>query len=324
MELIYFMNPYMSNVLSLFVLSFIVPINAAAAPFNSIVLNSVVSLLPNLPKGELIYKDKSSASKGPEGSAVAVFSGGYMATNGHVLGEAKTARIRLNDGRIFPVEIIAKDNATDLALIKTDLDLPVLAHAEQVELGSPVCAVGNQFGLGLSVTCGVVSAIARTGIGFNPIEDFIQTDTVVNPGGSGGALVDQRGQFIGLVSAIFTKNGDSNIGVNFVTSSALVYRIMRDLRDFGEVIRVKSGLRVRNLTDQQKQKYSGAEVVNVKDKSPTFKAELKPKDILIRIGQRIIQKPEDVPSAFQFVQVGEKVKIEFLRNHQLMETIIQF
>lgn len=314
----------MSNFLSFFVLSFILPINAIAAPFNPIILNSIVSLLPNPPNGVIINKNKSSVSKGPEGSAVAVFSGGYMATNGHVLGEAKTARIRLNDGRILPVRIIAKDNATDLALIKADIDLPVLVHVEHVELGSPVCAVGNQFGLGLSVTCGVVSALARTGIGFNPIEDFIQTDAVVNPGGSGGALVDQWGQFIGLVSAIFTKNSDSNIGINFATSSALVYRIMEDLRDFGAVIRVKSGLRVRNLTDQQKQKYSGAVVVNVIDNSPTFKAGLKSQDILIQVGQRIIQKPEDVTSAFQFVQVGEEAQVKFIRKHRLMKTIIQF
>ena len=99
---------------------------------------------------------------------------------------------------------------------------------------------------------------------------------------------------------------------------------MTDLRDFGKVIRVKSGLRVRNLTDQQKHKYSGAEVVNVKNNSPSFKAELKPRDILIRIGKRLIQKPEDVPSAFQFIQVGERAQIQFMRNYQLMETVIQF
>jgi len=311
-------------VFAFFIIGIILPNKISAAPFNPIVLKSVVSLLPDWPKKKVVFNTKIDAPKHPEGSAVAVFLGGYMATNGHVLGEAKTARIRLNDGRILPVQIIGKDTATDLALIKVDLDLPVLSHVEHVELGNTVCAVGNQFGLGLSVTCGVVSAKARTGMGFNPIEDFIQTDAAINPGGSGGALVDQWGQLIGLVSAIFTKNGTSNTGISFATSSALVYRVMEDLRDFGKVIRVKSGLRVWNLTDQQKQNHSGAEVIKVKYNSPAFTAKLKPKDILIRVGQRLIQKSEDVPSAFQFVRVGESVKIKFMRNHQLMETTIKF
>jgi S1-C subfamily serine protease len=318
------MNPKMKAVtFTLFTLGMIVSNNISAAPFNPIVLKSVVSLLPDWPKKTLL-NTKTGAPKNPEGSAVAVFPGGYMVTNEHVLGEAKTARVRLSDGRILPAQVIAKDTATDLALIKIDLDLPVLAYVEQVELGNSVCAVGNQFGLGLSVTCGVVSATGRTGMGFNPIEDFIQTDTAINPGGSGGALVNQSGQLIGLVSVIFTKNGDSNIGVNFATSSALVYRIMKDLRDFGKVIRVKSGLRVQSLSNQQKQKYSGTEVTQVKYRSPAFIAELKPNDILVRIGQRLIRKPADVSSAFQFVRVGESVKIEFMRKHRLMEATIKF
>ena len=310
-------------IFTLFALGVIETNNISAAPFNPIVLKSVGSLLPDWPK-KTMFNSKTGAPKNPEGSAVAVFSGGYMVTNEHVLGEAKTARVRLSDGRILPAQIIAKDTATDLALIKIDLDLPVLAYAEQVELGNAVCAVGNQFGLGLSVTCGVISAVELTGMGFNPIEDFIQTDAAINPGGSGGALVDQWGQLIGLVSTIYTKNGDANIGVNFAISSRLVYRIIEDLRDFGKVIRVKSGLRVKSLTTQQKRMYIGAEVIQVKKNSPTFTAKLKPKDILKRIGKRLIRKPADVPSAFQFVRVGETVKIEFMRNHQLMETTINF
>ena len=307
-----------------FILGMIVAKNTIAASFNPITLESVVSLLPDWPQDKAVLNTKVGAPKDPEGSAVAVFSGGYMATNGHVLGGAKTARVRLNNGRILPALIIAKDTATDLALIKIDLDLPVLTHVEQVELGNTVCAIGNQFGLGLTVTCGVISATARTGMGFNPIEDFIQTDTAINPGGSGGALVDQWGQLVGLVSAIFTKDGNSNIGVNFATSSALLYRVMEDLRDFGKVIRVKSGLSVRSLTHQQKQNYSGAEVLRVKYDSPAFIAKLERKDILIKIGKRLIRKPADVSSAFQFIRLGESAKIEFMRNHQLEETTIKF
>ena len=112
--------------------------------------------------------------------------------------------------------------------------------------------------------------------------------------------------------------------MNFATSTALVYRVMEDLRDFGKVIRVEPGLRVRNLTGKKNYSYSGAEVIQVKDNSPAFIAKLKPKDILKRIGRRLIRKPEDVPSAFQFVRLGESVRVQFIRNQQLKETIIQF
>lgn len=305
-------------------ISLMMPANGWTAPFNPDVLNSVVSLLPEWPHVKAGLDAKMGGPKDPEGSAVAIFPGGYLATNSHVLGAAKAARIRLNDGRILPAQILAKDNATDLALIKVDIDLPVLERSSEVQLGNSVCAVGNQFGLGLSVTCGVISATGRTGMGFNPIEDFIQTDAVINPGGSGGALVDHQGRLAGLVSAIFTKNGDSNIGVNFATSSLLLYRIMEDLRDHGKVIRVKSGLRVRRLADLQRQYYSGAEVIKTLDKSPAFKAGLKSKDIVTRIGLRSIRKPTDVTSAFQFIQIGEHIRIEFIRDNQQMETTVQF
>ena len=147
------------------------------------VMESVVSLLPEWPGAE-------SRPKEPEGTAVAVMPGGYLATNDHVLGDAKKVKIRLNDGRLMAVEIIGRDAVTDIALIKAPMDFPVLPFGGNPGLGESVCAIGNQFGMGLSITCGVASALHRTGTGFNEIEDFIKTDAVINPGGSGGALID--------------------------------------------------------------------------------------------------------------------------------------
>ncbi len=287
-----------------------------AGAFEPRVLDSVVSLLPDWPASQAL-------PKAPEGSAVAIFSGGYLATNAHVLGAAKTAQIRLHDGRLVAAEIIGRDGATDLALIKAPIDLPVLTKAPEPGLGAPVCSVGNQFGLGLSVTCGVVSAVRRTGVGFNPIEDFIQTDAVVNPGGSGGALVDEQGRLIGLVSAIFTKGSDSNIGVNFATSSALLFRILEDLRDYGKVERVKSGLQVRSLTPEQKRLYSGARVIHVKDNSAASGAGLMAEDILTGIGDRPVRKPSDVSSALQLHRPGQSIAIRFLRGDQPMESTLR-
>lgn len=294
--------------------------NANAASFNSDVLNSVVSLLPDWPARDTGVGQNRAAPRDPEGTAVAIFEGGYLATNAHVLGPATKADIRLNDGRLIPVEIIGKDGATDLALIKASIDFPLLSMATEPSLGASVCAVGNQFGLGLSVTCGVVSATRRTGTGFNPIEDFIQTDAVINPGGSGGALVDAEGRLVGLVSAIFTKERDSNIGVNFATSSAMVLRIMEDLRDFGKVVRVKSGLQVRSLTTEQRRSFSGARVIKVSDKSAGFYAGIVADDILTQIGDRVIRKPSDVPSALQLLRSGDTALIQLMRGNQLMET----
>src|SRR5690606_40595555 len=130
--------------------------------------------------------------------------------------------VRLPDGHHVPAEVVGRDAATDLALLRVEAELPPLPLAPDPALGAPVCAVGNQFGLDLSVTCGVVSALHRAGTGFNPVEDFVQTDAVVNPGASGGALVDGEGRLVGLLSAIFTMESDANIGVNFAASAALV------------------------------------------------------------------------------------------------------
>ena len=147
-------------------------------------------------------------------------------------------------------EIIGRDPLTDIALLKIDMDLPLLIPGPEPALGDKVCALGNPSGLGLSLSCGVVSALHRTGTGFNPMEDFIQTDAAVNPGGSGGALLDGDDRLVGLVSAIFTKDSDANIGVNFAASHALVMRVTEDLAAHGRVIRGKSGLRVEDLDDQ--------------------------------------------------------------------------
>jgi len=294
-----------------------------AAAFNSDALNSVVSLLPDWSSGQTSAQPGQRSAKDPEGTAVAIFPGGYLATNAHVLGRAKTANIRLHDGRIFPVQIVAKDTATDLALLKAPIELPILKLVYHVQLGSPVCAIGNQFGLGLSVTCGVVSATRRTGTGFNPIEDFVQTDAVINPGSSGGALVNDRGQLIGLLSALFTKNNNSNIGVNFATSSALVVRVLEDLRDHNRVQRVRSGLQVRRLTALQRRTYSGVRIIRIDDPTPGSRAGFQVGDILIQIGDRPIQKPADLASAMQFVRPSTSVEVHFWRDHEKRTTVLR-
>ena len=280
---------------------------AAARGFPADVLLSVVSVLPTWP-------EDARRSEEPEGSAVAIAPGGYLVTNDHVLGKASEISVRFHDGRLAPAEIIGRDPFTDLALLRVSVDLPVPSISHDAVLGERVCAVGNQFGLGLSVTCGVVSALHRTGVGFNPIEDFIQTDAVVNPGGSGGALMDMSGRLVGVLSAIFTKTSDANIGVNFAASSRLVMRVVDDLRKHGRVKRVRHGLRVEALDQETMRTRTGARVVKVAANSPAEKAGFKPDDIITAIAGRRITKPSDISSAIHVHPADATLDVIYVRD----------
>lgn len=271
------------------------------------ILKSVVSLLPEWPGSPL-------NSKEPEATAVAILPGGYLATNDHVINQAKLVKVKLNDGRVFTSKIVGRDSLTDLALLKIPLDLPVLPLGNRPSLGDRLCAIGNQFGLGLSVTCGVASALHRTGTGFNPIEDFIQTDAVVNPGGSGGALINSQGNLVGIISAIFTKNSDANIGVNFAASTDLVMRVVREIKEKGRVIRGNPGFKVRNLSINERQKYVGVLVTQVSLKGPANVAGLKVGDLIKKIDKRKISQISDIPSVLHMVRPGTPLTIHFFRE----------
>ena len=280
---------------------------APASGFSPEVVASVVSVLPERPTDQPLPER-------PEGSGVAVLPGGYVATNGHVIGRAARIRLRLADGRVVAATIVGRDPATDIALLRAPVDLPVPALAPEPALGAPVCAVGNPFGLGLSVSCGVVSALRRTGTGFNAIENFIQTDAAVNPGGSGGALIDAEGRLVGLVSAIFTKRSDANIGVNFAASAALVMRVVEDLAEYGRVIRGKSGLRVADLDDDGRATLTGARVIRVAPESAAEAAGLEAGGIVVAIAGRAIRRASDVTGALHLHRVGEPIEIVYLRG----------
>lgn len=279
----------------------------AASAFDPKTMDSVVAVLPEWPAG-------GRPAEEPEGTAVAVLPGGFAATNVHVLGRATAVRIRLSDGRLLKAEIVGRDPPTDIALIKVPIDLPVAPVNAEPKLAERVCAVGNQFGLGLSVTCGVVSAVRRTAAGFNPVEDFVQTDAVVNPGGSGGALVDAQGRMVGLVSAIFTKKSDANIGVNFAASMPLVMRVVEDLKAHGRVKRVRSGLAVEDLGEAERATLSGARIARIQDGSPAAVAGLKIGDLIVAVDKRPVYRATDVTAAIYLRRPGERAEIEYRRD----------
>ena len=185
---------------------------------------SVVSVQPTWP-GYDRPGFGAPAGTAPEGTGVAVLEPGLIVTAAHVVARATEVMIRDHEGKRVTAEILAIDGASDIALLRVDAPTrPITFAPERPATGAHVCAIANAFGLDLSITCGIVSARARSGIGFNPIEDFIQTDAAVNPGASGGALIDREGRLVGMLSAIFTKESDANAGVNFAVSTELLRR----------------------------------------------------------------------------------------------------
>ena len=155
----------------------------------------------------------------------------YILTAAHVISRATHVEVVDHAGKTMPARIHAVDERRDIAFLSTDLAGPAVEFGtEALPIGSHVCAIGNSFGLGNSISCGVVSAVNRQNIGFNELEDFIQTDAAINPGSSGGALIDSEGRFVGLIDGIFTKDADIDAGVNFAISLSLIRAGLADMR----------------------------------------------------------------------------------------------
>ncbi|MGJ3260447.1 MAG: S1C family serine protease [Rhodospirillales bacterium] len=285
----------------------------AASALDPKVLDSVVRIKPDWSMAKR-GTDASGAPRDPQGTGIAVMPGGYVATNVHVIGDAEEIDVMTEDGRILKAGIVGRDRTTDIALLKVDADLPVLETAEAPALAAPVCAVGNQFGLGLSVTCGVVSAVNRAGMGFNPVEDFIQTDAAVNPGGSGGALVTMDGRLVGMVAAIFTKTSDADIGVNFATSVPLLMRVVDDLKAFGDVRRGIAGFKAAPLPPGMAAETGGALVGSVAVDGPAFAAGLEAGDVITHIDGRPVSAMPALEAAMFMKRPGETMTLKTMRG----------
>ncbi|MEP5717525.1 MAG: trypsin-like peptidase domain-containing protein [Alphaproteobacteria bacterium] len=284
---------------------------------------SVVVVLPSWKGVRPGFAPKSADGRiAPEGSGVAVLPGGYVATNDHVLGNAVSVRVRLSDGRTVPAEIVGRHKATDVALLRAAIDLPVAEPGPEPNLAEPACAIGNPFGRGVSVSCGVVSAVGRANAGFNEIEDFIQTDAAVNPGGSGGALVDGKGRLIGMVSAIFAQGSDANIGVNFAASQPIVARVVRDLLAYGKVLEATAGMETAALSDFQQMTTGGVAVAEVVWVGPAFAAGIDAGDIVTQIGGRPIMSPRHFRAALFRHRAGDTVEMTLRRADKVLRITV--
>ena len=279
---------------------------------------SVVSLLPNWPAG-------FSRNEEPEGSGVVLADGRIVATADHVLGPAKSALIRTISGEIISAEIMMRDPLTDVAFLRIEDSLPPFDFSYETAMGQQACALGNSFGLDISLACGVISAKQVSGVGFNQIEDFIQTDASVNPGMSGGALIDKDGKLIGMLSAIFTRQSDANIGVNFAVSADLLSRLLDDFEDDGSVSHRRSGLVLRpSKAASDQDGMIGLEVVRVKSDSIEENAGIKPGDVILYADERRIKRAGAYAAALALLRGDGSLKLSILRQGKMIEITVNY
>lgn len=272
---------------------------------------SVVSVLP-------VWPGQAPNADEPEGSGVVVGDGRRMVTADHVLGPGRLPErvfVRDSDGVIYKASVLHRDKVADVAVLELDAGLqPAERRSEAVMVGQEVCAIGNAFGLDLSVTCGHVSAIHRTGVGFNAVEDFIQTDAAVNPGMSGGALVDSEGRLVGMLSAIFTKQADANIGVNFALHMELVDAVMDAAPTGRQLLPFKTGVLARPVPPKGETGREGLLVANIAPASAADAAGLKPGDLIYFAGGRRVRKMADWVSVMAQTRPGATVDVTVERS----------
>ena len=245
-----------------------------------------------------------------EGSGVIISADGYIVTNNHVVDGATELSVSLADKREMKARVIGTDAKTDIALIKVDAkDLPrlMLGNSSNVEVGDIALAVGNPFGLGQTVTMGIISATGRGGLGIEDYEDFIQTDASINPGNSGGALVNTKGELIGINTAILSGSG-GNQGVGFAIPIDMVRQVMTQLKDKGAVTRARLGIYFDQSTSS-----NGTVVKDVVEDGPASKAGLRKADVIVALNGKAIDG-RALRVAIGSMAPGTKVDLKVLRD----------
>ena len=246
---------------------------------------------------------------------------GYVLTNYHVIARADEIAVGLKDGRSLEAELIGTDPDTDLAVIQISPESLValpLADTDELQVGDFVVAVGNPFGLGQTVTSGIVSALGRTGLRGLEYQNFIQTDASINPGNSGGALINLRGELVGINSAIFTPSG-GNVGIGFAIPSSMAKYVMDQLIRFGEVRRGTLGLFVQDLTAELAGAFAmdaneGALVAEIAAGSAAADAGLQAGDVIVSIADQRVDSAQDFYNEEGGLALGESLKLEYFRE----------
>lgn len=273
----------------------------------------------NVPPGYNPQERKARAA----GSGVIIDAKeGTVITNHHVVKDADEVQVALNDGRTFTAKIVGEDPEVDIAILKIDAknlsELP-MADSEHLQVGDFVVAIGNPFGLGQTVTTGVVSALGRSGLGIEGYENFIQTDASINPGNSGGALINLNGELVGVNTAILAPSG-GNVGIGFAIPSNMAKASMEQILEHGEVRRGQLGVFIQDLSPQLAEAFGldkhqeGVLIAKVQKDSAAEKSGIQEGDIVTEVNGKKIRRAAELRNEVGMRRIGEKLKIALLRN----------
>ncbi len=284
----------------------------------------------NDPWFKFFFGDQAQQQQSGLGSGVIVSPTGYILTNNHVVEGADEIEVTLNDGRKAKAKIIGTDPETDLALLKIDLDkLPVivLGNAESMQVGDQVLAIGNPFGLGQTVSAGIVSALGRNQLGINTFENFIQTDAAINPGNSGGALVDVSGNLLGINTAIYSRSGGS-MGIGFAIPVSTARMVMDGLVKDGQVTRGWIGVEPQELTQELAETFNlksnngnlqGVIITGVLQNGPAAKAGIQPGDVITQVASVAVANVPGLLSSVAALKPGSSAKFSVRRADKTLE-----
>jgi len=264
------------------------------------------------------------------GSGVVVSANGYILTNHHVVEAADEIQVALADGRTLPARVVGTDPETDLAVLKIDADkLPAITFAQpdSLKVGDWVLAVGDPFGVGQTVTAGIVSALGRSHLGINTFENFIQTDAAINPGNSGGALVDAAGNLVGVNSAIYSRTGGSQ-GIGFAIPVSIARQVMEQIIKSGGVTRGWVGIEVQDLSPELAESFNlknveGALIAGVLKGGPAEVGGIRPGDILLAVNGKAVTDSATLLNLIAALQPGAQAQLTVARKQQSLKLKIQ-
>ena len=275
---------------------------------------------------KFFYGEQEEQNPSGLGSGVIVSPEGHILTNNHVIEDADDIEVVLADGRRTVAKVIGTDPDTDLALLKIKLDkLPVivLGQTQQLQVGDVVLAIGNPFGVGQTVTSGIVSALGRSQLGINTFENFIQTDAAINPGNSGGALVDVNGNLMGINTAIYSRSGGS-MGIGFAIPISTAQQVMQDLLKNGKVIRGWIGVEPQDMSPELAESFQlpsagqalplGVVITGVLQNGPAANAGIRPGDVIVKVAGKSVRNVAELLTQVASLQPGVSAEVNIWRR----------
>ena len=311
--------------------SFRLAAQTASAAVVSINTSKAARRHPNSedPWFKFFFGDQNKEPQAGLGSGVIVSANGLILTNNHVVDSAEEIEVVLNDGRHARAKIIGTDPDTDLALLQIDLDrLPVivLGNSDALQVGDQVLAIGNPFGVGQTVTGGIISALGRNQLGINTFENFIQTDAAINPGNSGGALVDTLGHLMGINTAIYSRSG-GNMGIGFAIPVTTAKTVMQDILKDGQVTRGWIGVEPNELSADLAETFgiknrTGVIITGVLQNGPAAQAGIRPGDVVTAVAGQSVSNVAELLSRVSALKPGKPAALSLSRRDQQFDLMV--